>query len=53
MSDIRMVIGGLFLIYGVILIIAGILGSAVNLWAGLVMAVFGGTFVVWARFRRI
>ncbi|WP_170223407.1 hypothetical protein [Nonomuraea turkmeniaca] len=53
MSDIRMVIGGLFLIYGVILIIAGVLGSAVNLWTGLVMAVFGGTFVVWARVRRI
>jgi hypothetical protein len=48
-----MVIGGLFLVYGVILIVVGILGSAVNLWTGLAMAVFGGTFVVWARVRRI
>ncbi|WP_188193071.1 hypothetical protein [Nonomuraea sp. SYSU D8015] len=53
MSDIRLVIGGLFLVYGVILIIAGVLGSVVNLWTGLVMAVFGGTFVLWARLRRL
>jgi hypothetical protein len=52
-SDIRLVIGGLFLVYGVILIVAGALGSAVNLWTGLAMAVFGGAFVVWARVRRI
>lgn len=48
-----MVIGGLFLLYGVILIVAGVLGSAINLWTGLAMAVFGGAFVVWARVRRI
>ncbi|MFC4119204.1 hypothetical protein [Nonomuraea zeae] len=53
MSDIRLVIGGLFLVYGVILIVAGVLGDAVNLWTGLAMAVFGGAFVVWARLKRI
>ncbi|MEU4514002.1 hypothetical protein AB0G05_31260 [Nonomuraea wenchangensis] len=53
MSDIRMVIGGLFLVYGVILIAAGVAGEAVNLWTGLGMAVFGGLFVAWARARRI
>ncbi|WP_200824137.1 hypothetical protein [Nonomuraea solani] len=53
MSDIRMVIGGLFLLYGVILIVAGVLGEAVNLWTGLAMAVFGGAFVIWARVKRI
>ncbi|WP_433441365.1 hypothetical protein [Nonomuraea sp. CA-141351] len=53
MSDIRMVIGGLFLLYGVILVVAGAFGSAVNLWTGLVMAVFGGTFLAWARLRRL
>ncbi|MGW0803253.1 hypothetical protein [Nonomuraea sp. NPDC002799] len=53
MSDIRMVIGGLFLLYGVILIVAGVLDSAVNLWTGLAMAVFGGAFLVWARIKRI
>ncbi|WP_165975022.1 hypothetical protein [Nonomuraea deserti] len=53
MTDIRLVIGGLFLLYGVILIVAGLVGSAVNLWTGLPMAVFGGAFVVWSRVRRI
>ncbi|GAA4947683.1 hypothetical protein HD597_006968 [Nonomuraea thailandensis] len=53
MSDIRMVIGGLFLLYGVILIVAGVVGSAINLWTGLAMAVFGGAFLVWARIRRV
>ncbi|MER6508248.1 hypothetical protein AB0C33_49915 [Nonomuraea sp. NPDC048881] len=51
MSDIRMVIGGLFLLYGVILVVAGLLGDAVNLWTGLPMAVFGAAFVLWARLR--
>ncbi|WP_197093494.1 hypothetical protein [Nonomuraea sp. SBT364] len=53
MSDIRLVIGGLFLVYGVILIVAGVFGSPINLWTGLPMAVFGGAFVIWARVRRI
>ncbi|MFI6731485.1 hypothetical protein ACIBI9_01045 [Nonomuraea sp. NPDC050451] len=53
MSDIRMVIGGLFLVYGVILVVAGALGSAINLWTGLAMAVFGGAFVAWARVKRL
>ncbi|GAA2210998.1 hypothetical protein GCM10009850_064570 [Nonomuraea monospora] len=53
MSDIRMVIGGLFLLYGVILIVAGLVGDVINLWTGLAMAVFGGAFVVWARIKRV
>lgn len=48
-----MVIGGLFLIYGVILIVAGLVGAAVNLWTGLAMAVFGGAFLIWVRVKRI
>jgi hypothetical protein len=48
-----MVIGGLFLLYGVILVVAGLFGSAVNLWTGLAMAVFGGAFVVWARVKGV
>ncbi|NUO99974.1 MAG: hypothetical protein HOW71_42980 [Nonomuraea sp.] len=52
-SDIRMVIGGLFLLYGVILTVAGLLGDPINLWTGLPMAVFGGGFVAWARVRRL
>jgi hypothetical protein len=48
-----MVIGGLFLLYGVILIVAGVVGDAINLWTGLAMAVFGGAFLVWARINRV
>jgi xanthine/uracil permease len=48
-----MVIGGLFLLYGVILIVAGAFGSIVNVWTGIPMAVFGGAFVLWARLRGI
>jgi hypothetical protein len=48
-----MVIGGLFLLYGVILIVAGVVGDAINLWTGLAMAVFGAAFVVWARIKRV
>ncbi|MFI7131276.1 hypothetical protein ACIBQ1_36710 [Nonomuraea sp. NPDC050153] len=46
-------IGGLFLVYGVILVVAGALGNAVDLWTGLAIAVFGGAFVAWAQVRRL
>ncbi|GGS89043.1 hypothetical protein ACFFV7_50585 [Nonomuraea spiralis] len=49
MSDIRMVIGALFLVYGVILVVAGLLGDAVNLWTGIPMAIFGTTFILWSH----
>src|SRR5881275_1247778 len=49
--DIRRIIGGLFLLYGVILVVVGIVGSDqvktkaaginVNLWTGISMLVFG------------
>ena len=49
--DIRRIIGGLFLVYGVILLVVGVIGSDavknkaavvnVNLWTGLGMLVFG------------
>ena len=59
--DIRRLIGGLFVIYGVILIVLG-LGESdasiaksadvnVNLWAGLGMLVLGLFFVAWALLR--
>ncbi|GAA4044487.1 hypothetical protein [Nonomuraea soli] len=52
--DIRQVIGGLFLLYGVILIAVGLIGGeAPNLWTGAAMAVFGGAFLAWARLKRI
>jgi hypothetical protein len=55
--DLRMIIGVLFSVYGVILTITGALdGSAeiakgqgvrINLWTGLAMLVIGAIFIVW------
>ena len=59
--DIRRIIGGLFLVYGAILVVVGVAGSDtvkhkaaginVNLWTGLGMLVFGVLMVVWALSR--
>ncbi|MEO3783441.1 hypothetical protein ABGB12_08935 [Actinocorallia sp. B10E7] len=56
--DIRVVIGGLFAIYGVILTVVGIIDSPaarqkaqgvdINLWVGLVMLAFGLCFLFWS-----
>jgi ABC-type transport system involved in multi-copper enzyme maturation permease subunit len=61
--DIRRIIGALFLLYGLILTIVGILGSDaiknkaaginVNLWTGLAMIVFGALMVTWALTRPV
>jgi hypothetical protein len=55
--DVRRVVGGLFTLYGVIVTVVGLLDSPaqiakaqnvnINLWAGLVMLVFGVLFLVW------
>ncbi|UGS35615.1 hypothetical protein [Capillimicrobium parvum] len=59
--DIRRIIGGLFVLYGVILLVAGIVGTDIvknkadginiNLWTGLAMLVFGVLMWVWAVVR--
>jgi glucose uptake protein GlcU len=59
--DIRRIIGGLLGVYGLILLIAGIVGSDadknkaagvnINLWAGLVLLVMSALFLVWAFTR--
>jgi hypothetical protein len=59
--DIRRLIGGLFVLYGLILTVMGIVGSAhvkhqaaginVDLWTGLGMLVFGALMIFWALFR--
>ena len=59
--DIRRIIGGLFLVYGAILVVVGFAGSHavktkaagvnVNLWTGLGMLVFGVLMVFWALSR--
>jgi hypothetical protein len=61
--DIRRIIGGLFLVYGVTLTIAGAVASSsdihkaagvnINLWTGLGMIVFGGLFILWQVLRPI
>ncbi|WP_255950262.1 hypothetical protein [Streptomyces odontomachi] len=59
--DIRLIIGGLFVIYGVIVTIAGITASDadlkkaqdinINLWTGLGMLVLGLLFLLWLKLR--
>ncbi len=56
--DIRRLIGGLFLLYGAILLVLGIVGSHavktkaaginIDLWTGIGMLVFGALMVFWA-----
>lgn len=61
--DIRRIIGGLFVIYGVIVTIAGLFASDadlekaqdvnINLWTGLAMLVLGLFFLGWMWLRPI
>ncbi|WIM94871.1 hypothetical protein ACTOB_006929 [Actinoplanes oblitus] len=57
--DVRAVIGGLFVVYGVIVTLIGIFdspadvdkaqGVRINLWMGLAMLVLGGLMLLWLR----
>jgi hypothetical protein len=59
--DIRRIIGGLFVVYGAMLVVVGIVGSDavknkadginINLWTGLGMLVFGALMIFWALAR--
>jgi hypothetical protein len=59
--DVRRVIGGLFVVYGVVVAVIGMVDSPaqiakaqgvnINLWAGLAMLVFGLLFLVWQWLR--
>jgi hypothetical protein len=61
--DIRRIIGGLFVVYGVILTVTGIVGSDlvknkadginVNLWVGIAMLAFGAFMIGWALVRPV
>jgi hypothetical protein len=61
--DIRRLIGGLFLLYGLILTILGIVGSShvknkaaginIDLWTGIGMLVFGALMLFWALSRPV
>lgn len=57
--DIRLMIGGLFVVYGVMLTVAGFgtsdknlakaAGININLWLGIGMLVVGAVFLVWFK----
>ena len=59
--DLRVLIGGLFLLYGAMLTVAGFFTSSkelakashinINLWMGIGMLVVGGFFAAWWRLR--
>ena len=59
--DLRVLIGGLFLVYGIMLTVAGFTtsdrdlakasGININLWMGIGMLVIGAFFLAWWRLR--
>jgi hypothetical protein len=59
--DLRRIIGGLFVLYGAILIVVGVgdsdaeiakaAGVHINLWAGLGMLALGAAFIAWGLLR--
>ena len=59
--DLRTLIGGLFVLYGLILTVVGLLdseeelakadGIRINLWLGLSMVLLGALFLLWVRLR--
>lgn len=62
--DIRNIIGALLGLYGIVLLIAGIVGTSqadkdkagginANLWVGIVLLIVGVLFLVWARTRPV
>ena len=61
--DIRRIIGGLFVLYGVILLITGLVDGAaaskqaagidINIWTGLGMLVAGLLFLLWMRLNPV
>ena len=59
--DLRKVIAGVMLVYGVVLVLLGIFGSEadkkkaadinINLWVGIALLIVGAIFVAWAMWR--
>jgi hypothetical protein len=57
--DVRAVIGGMFVVYGVIVTLVGVFdspdeidkaqGVRINLWMGLAMLALGGLMLLWLR----
>jgi hypothetical protein len=60
--DVRVIIGSLLALYGLLLTLMGLFGDPetektgginANLWAGIVLLVVGGAFLLWWRLRPI
>jgi FtsH-binding integral membrane protein len=61
LMDLRTIIGAVFTIYGIVLVITGLVDKAsdltkangirINLWLGLAMLVLGLLFLLWVRLR--
>jgi hypothetical protein len=61
--DVRRLIGALFVLYGIVLVVVGLVGSShvkhqaagvnIDLWAGLGMLVFGILMLVWGFVRPV
>ena len=61
--DVRRIIGGLFMLYGIVLVVTGIVGSHhvktkaaginIDLWTGLAMVVFAALMIAWALWRPV
>ena len=61
--DIRRIIGGLFTLYGIVLVVIGVVGAHhvkvkaaginINLWAGLGMLVLAALMIWWALARPV
>jgi hypothetical protein len=61
--DIRRIIGGVFVFYGIVLTVLGIVGSHhvktkaaginIDLWTGIGMLIFGGLMIFWALSRPV
>ena len=61
--DLRRIIGGLFVVYGLVLLVLGIgasdqdidqaAGVNVNLWMGIALLVVGAIFIAWALARPV
>jgi hypothetical protein len=61
--DIRRIIGGLFTVYGVVLVVTGIVGSHhvktkaaginIDLWSGIAMLIFAVIMIAWALLRPV
>jgi hypothetical protein len=61
--DIRRIIGGVFTVYGIVLLVTGIVGSHhvktkaaginIDLWAGIGMLIFAAVMIAWALLRPV